>query len=188
MRRLLWIAPLIAAGGAGLVVLPQQPASAPREIHLATSAVAMSKDDFSVRADVIVIARPTQEQSQHWNSTRNEEWVAPDDSGIIPMIVTDAVFAVERTLVGDHADSVTVRLVGGTVGDIRMTLDGMPNLSSGARIVLFLEEVQWPTAEGFDTVLAPIGEGQGIFVESGLTWTNAAGLSIAPAEFAREKP
>jgi hypothetical protein len=40
-----------------------------------------------------------------------------------------------------------------------------------------LEEAQWPTADGFDSVLAPIGAGQGLFVQDGDVWTNAVGLT-----------
>lgn len=79
---------------------------------------------------------------------------------------------------------VDIRLVGGTTGDIRMIFDDLQPLEAGTSYVIFLERMEWPTQEGFETVLAPVAEGLGIFRPAGGGgYRNAAGLMVSESEF-----
>jgi len=62
-----------------------------------------------------------------------------NESGQI--IITEAVVAVEETLLGQSVPAtVTVRTAGGQVGDFRVEAHGFPQFELGERVLLFLED------------------------------------------------
>jgi hypothetical protein len=72
-------------------------------------------------------------------ATRTSSW----DTGRT-MIHTDIVFRVEETVKGQASGAVTVRQLGGVVGDVGQAVAGTPVFGIGKRYVLFLE----PSGEG----------------------------------------
>ena len=71
--------------------------------------------------------------------SRNSSW----DTGRT-MIHTDIRFRVEETVKGQTSGTVTVRQLGGVVGDVGQSVAGTPVFGIGKRYVLFLE----PSGEG----------------------------------------
>lgn len=59
-------------------------------------------------------------------------------------IWTFTTFEVSETLKGNAAREITVRLLGGKVGHMKATVDGVPQFRPGEEVFLFLE----PTREG----------------------------------------
>jgi len=71
---------------------------------------------------------------------------------------TLVTFAVEETVAGAPATTLVVRLSGGTVGDVRQEVVGMPEFAVGERYVVFLEPEQSPP------LISPIvGFNQGLY-------------------------
>ena len=60
------------------------------------------------------------------------------------LIVSNARLQIEETLKGPLADSLSLSVEGGTVGDLTMRVSDMPTLRAGERAVFFLD----PTAPG----------------------------------------
>lgn len=60
------------------------------------------------------------------------------------LIVTEAVVRVREVLAGEAAEFVTVRTVGGRLGNLRIEAPGFPQFNAGERVILFLE----PEPEG----------------------------------------
>ena len=56
------------------------------------------------------------------------------------LIVSESIVDVEETLKGAHVGSLRLRVEGGTVGDLTLTVSDMPRLTRGQRAVLFLDE------------------------------------------------
>jgi len=100
----------------------------------ATTLARMSVTQMSQIAPVIVRARCLA------NSTR---WDAGD-------IWTFSTFAVEEIWKGSVSARITVRLLGGTAGNLTSTIDGIPRFRPGETVVLFLE----PTSRGDLSVLS----------------------------------
>lgn len=71
---------------------------------------------------------------------------------------TLVTFAVDDVVAGNAPGTLTVRLAGGQIGDVRQSIDGMPEFAGGERYVLFLEHDQSPP------LLSPIvGFNQGLY-------------------------
>jgi hypothetical protein len=71
------------------------------------------------------------------------------------LIVTNAVIRIEETIKGPRAESLTVTLEGGSVGDLTLRVSDMPSLGRGDRAVFFLDE-------GPAGAHVPNGRGQGV--------------------------
>jgi hypothetical protein len=56
------------------------------------------------------------------------------------LIVTNAVIKIEETIKGPYAESLSVTVDGGTVGDLTLRVSDMPSLGRGDRAVFFLDE------------------------------------------------
>jgi len=113
-------------------------------------------------------------------------------------IVTDYRVTVEDVMGGSAApgDSLTVRRLGGELGDLGMTIAGEPRLEVGQRYLLFLRDAS--------SVLRPVGMSQGVLPvreREGVPWAHpgGAGLSLvqrgpggqlvpAPAALLRPEP
>lgn len=162
-----------------------------REIVVDASGPSYSLEELTDRADVIALVRATGRRSEHWNNRANREWQAPRDSGVAPLIVRDELVLVidiyrgegQR---GDGNPELALRTIGGTVGDTRMVFADLAALEPGSDYIVFLEQVEWPTQEGSESVLAPVAEGQGVFVSDGAgAYSNAAELVVTGAELAQ---
>jgi hypothetical protein len=94
----------------------------------------MSLAKMAQAAPVIVRAR----------CTRN--WVARDAGEIWTL----SSFTVEETWRGDEPNQITVRLLGGSLGDITSYVSGVPRFLPGEDVVLFLE----PTKRGDFSVVS----------------------------------
>ncbi len=71
---------------------------------------------------------------------------------------TLVTLGVDDTVAGAPGSALTIRLSGGQVGDIRQSIDGMPEFAVGERYVLFLEPDQTPP------LVSPIvGFNQGLY-------------------------
>ncbi len=77
---------------------------------------------------------------------------------------TLVAFAVEEIIAGDVASPLTLRFSGGQLGDVRQSVDGLPELAVGERYVVFLERDQEPPL-----VSPVVGFNQGLYrvVEEG---------------------
>jgi hypothetical protein len=161
-------------------------ASSPsRVIHIEASGPQYALADLMARADLIALVRPTGQRSEHWNNASNTEWSAPAQSGVVPLIVGDESVAVVKIYKGDSPSGATLslRTIGGTADGVRMIFADLERLDRGVEHIVFLEEVDWPTAEGSERVLAPVAEGQGVFVGSlGGPFMNSAALALTPAD------
>ncbi len=85
----------------------------------------LSLEDQCERAKIIVVAHAAG-QSADWDDNRLR-------------IYTDTRFEVEQTVKGGVAGVVTVRQLGGQVGEVGMSVAGSPMLAKGGRYVLFLD-------------------------------------------------
>jgi len=86
----------------------------------------LSLEDQCDRAEVIVVAVA---------SSRSSSW---DDNS--RRIYTDTRFSVEEPVKGGVSGVITVRQLGGQVGDIGMSVAGTPVFLAGERYVLFLDK------------------------------------------------
>lgn len=180
--------------GAVLVgrALTEESAEVPhREIRIHADGPIVTASEMLAEADLVIIATGLPGQREHWNSASNTEWEAPEDSGIIPLIVRDEGVRIVRTVKGQYASAtITVRGIGGTAGGVTMVYPESIDLEDGQRYLLYLKHVRWPTQEGSDSVWAPLAAGQGVFWLEGAAgdltvggiYKNVAGLLIAEVE------
>ncbi|MBN2290361.1 MAG: hypothetical protein JXQ83_13585 [Candidatus Glassbacteria bacterium] len=85
----------------------------------------LSLDDQCDQAEVIVVATAG-ERSSFWSENGGR-------------IYTDTPFQVEQAVKGGVSGTVTVRQLGGQVGDVAQAVAGTPEFAAGERYVLFLE-------------------------------------------------
>ncbi len=100
-------------------------------VWLAPEAAATTVRSFSLRqlfreADRVVVGEVTGKRS-FWNDAHDT-------------IYTEYTVAVERTEKGTQVDTVTVRLMGGTVGETSLTIAGNAVLAKGERVLLVLRD------------------------------------------------
>lgn len=101
---------------AGLSLLPA----------LATTVVPPSFDELVERADTVFEGRVTAIRSK---------WVGQGDAR---RIKTEYTFAVDEVLKGSAAATYTLEVLGGTVGDVTLTVGGSPDFAVGDRVLLFV--------------------------------------------------
>lgn len=101
----------------------------------ASTFLAMGPDELVAKADAIVVGEVVSVES-YWNEKGT-------------LIVTDAVIAVEESLIGDKQGTVVVRTIGGTVGEYTVVASGHPTFEQGERLLVFLT----PRKDGTDRVL-----------------------------------
>lgn len=128
-------------------------------------------------ADFVAIVRATGKDQVHWNNASNTKW---ESEANLAMIYNDQEVVVIDSIRGDAPTSLVIRNVGGTVGDTSFELTGLEPLVPGRDYLLFLEAVSTPTAEGEEESVSFVGLEQGIFVQSGLVYSNIYGLSVDP--------
>jgi hypothetical protein len=157
-----------------------------RHIYMASSGPAFSVENLEARADVIAVIKPTGSVNEHWNNATNTPWDAPKDSGVVPLIVTDQEVTVATGVRGPVAgDVVRLRTIGGTAAGVHLDFEGVDPLEEQTTYLVFAEWVDWPTQDGFEHVLAPIGESQGLFEQDGADFINSLGLRLNAASLNR---
>lgn len=137
----------------------------------ATTIEAMDLESLTHGADRILTGEVAQVQSR-WEGT---------------LIVSEVEVTVARCLVGPCDSTVTLKVVGGQVGDLVMMADGMARFSPGEEVLLFLDqlaptrEASWRTrgmAQGKFTIKRASGEA---WVERDLHSLELVGRDAAPA-------
>lgn len=128
-------------------------------------------------ADIVAMVRPTGNNWAHWNSTANAAWDSSDER--LPMIYNDQEVSVVELFRGTVADRLTIRNIGGTVGDTAFELEGLDALAPGSVYLVFLESVQTPTREGWEMAVSFVGQEEGVFlVTNSGNLENAYGRSV----------
>jgi len=117
----------IGAAAFGLLVLTAASAHS-------TSVLPPTFDELVARADEVILARVVARQSS-WVTSRSGQ-----------AIVTDVTFAVERTLKGEPRIQRTLEFLGGTVGDVSLTVAGIPEFQVNDRDVLFVRDTGRPAS------------------------------------------
>jgi hypothetical protein len=100
------------------------PAAAPR----AASVIAPTFDAMVARAQTVFVGRTVDVRSR-WVST-------PSGRAIVTVVTFDVV----RTLKGELGAQTQLEFLGGTVGEYRMEIPGMPKFRVGDEDVLFVDE------------------------------------------------
>ncbi|MET0342657.1 MAG: hypothetical protein ABW252_16750 [Polyangiales bacterium] len=128
---------------------------------------AMDLEALVREADEVVVARVLKQES-HYDAQQH--------------IVTDYLMQVERVEKGSQQPgaAVTVRKLGGVVGERGMRISGEPSFEVGETVVLFGQR-------GGRTYLRPVGMAQGalrVFEQDGVQWARTAtgGLSLRGAQ------
>ncbi|MCX6552019.1 MAG: hypothetical protein NTY02_13645 [Acidobacteria bacterium] len=94
----------------------------------ATTVIPPTFSEMVAQAQIVFVGETVDVQSR-WIATR---------SG--PAIVTTVTFKVERTLKGELGVATSLEFLGGTVGEDRLEVSGMPRFRVGDRDVLFVDE------------------------------------------------
>jgi hypothetical protein len=88
----------------------------------ASSVRGFSLPQLFAQADAVVVGQVTSQRS-FWNGAHDT-------------IYTEYTIAVETTPKGEHRPTVILRLMGGAVGDVRLSVAGNPSLAIGERVLL----------------------------------------------------
>ena len=129
----------------------------------ATLVEALDLETLVAEAEQVVLARVIGQQS------------LVDERG---RIVTDVLLQVEESIKGDQAPgaAVTVRRLGGVVGDMGLRVAGEPSFETGETVVLF------GARRSRSGVLRPVGMSQGtlrVFERDGERWARSANNGVA---------
>jgi hypothetical protein len=140
----------------------------------------LSLSDLSDRAVIVALVSPVPGSHSHWNSSDNQPWEADEDSGLQPMILTDQPVTVLRAWRGARAgDTIAVRTIGGKVGATQIIYENGGALTGSETYIVFLQRDDWRGKDIVDTdVVSPVGLEQGVFVKTGASFSNAAGLTV----------
>ncbi len=84
------------------------------------------------------------------------------------MIYNDQEVDVIRVLRGRVPATLTIRNIGGTVGDTTFELIGLESLKTGQEYLVFLEGVATPTETGTEWALSFVAQERGVFWKTGL--------------------
>lgn len=87
---------------------------------------------------LVVVGRATGIGAAEWNTSSGER---PETVGPGSTVYHTVSFEVGEVLKGDAGSSVTVRVEGGTVGNVTLRVVSAPEFRVGERVVLFLEPV-----------------------------------------------
>lgn len=85
--------------------------------------------DRTRRAKKVVVARVASVESSFGTNDHGDQ-----------LILSRVTLDVEETLKGSHANSVSMTVEGGTVGELTLKVSDMPAMKRGERAVLFLDE------------------------------------------------
>jgi len=114
--------------------------------------------DTQVRNSELILRGRVDTVSAHWNEARSA-------------IYSDAEVTVEEVWKGaPSSDRVVVRVLGGTVGTVRLEVDGAPRLAAGEDVVLFLRRADgaytpWGMMFGKYRIVGPAGAAVAVGLE-----------------------
>jgi hypothetical protein len=94
----------------------------------ATSVIPPSFDELVEEAEIIFEGRLTASESK---------WVGENETR---RIQTDHVFQVTESLKGSVPSIYTLQVLGGTVGDTTLEVEGAPQFTKGERVILFVTQ------------------------------------------------
>lgn len=153
--------------------------AAPPQItsHLVASAVIVPMDLKQLwgKAETVALVRPTGQNTIHWNNADNRQWES--DLGRA-MIYNDQVVEVLKVNKGKTSSVLTIRNIGGVVGNVRYEVDGLTELQAGTEYLVFLATFDTPTREGFERAVSFVGQQQGIFAPAAGSFLNPLGLVV----------
>jgi len=143
--------------------------------------------DIARRSDAVAILEFGGTTRAFWNSSDNKEWAPETASGKQAWIYRDDGFRVLKVLRGSlPTPTLTVRGVGGTVGDVTVTLEGQVDWVTDLPYLMFLRQDNTPFREGFERAWTVVWTGHGALESlGGGRWSNAVGtLSLTEADLA----
>lgn len=106
-----------------------------------------------------------------WNNTDNTEW---GDLGVDAYIYRDSEVRVVRALRGSLPSTVTVRGLGGTVGDVTLDFEGgATEWIAGDRYLVFLEVGPFPMRDRSEPFWTPVRLSQGVFEQTESGWRDS---------------
>lgn len=157
---------LFALVATGFVAASLQ--SGHRTLRIDGTFPAYSMRDLAAAAEAIAIVAPTGKSDVHWNSRDNAEWTGTGVSSRHPYIYRDDEVKVVRSLKGASPQpTMTIRGIGGTIGDVTMQMDGQPEWQVGQRYVVFLRQEKTPTKEGSEVAWTVVWMANGVFADAG---------------------
>ncbi len=175
---------LLGLGAFDLISWVRSPAPVAHTIVMDAYGPRFSVSSLDGMADIVAVVEPIGPGVEHWNNAANTPWIAPSGTGVLAMVVTDQQVVVIRAIRGTaESEVLSVRVAGGTVGDTDVHVEDEPAFAAGQDYLVFLERVQAPTQEGFDDVISPVAQGQGVFaaMPGGLLVNSAGETTVLPA-------
>lgn len=153
--------------------------------HIVASALppALTVDQLMEGATIIAVVEPTGNDFVHWNNASNTRWES--DTPGRALIYNDQEVRVERVLKGKAPDILTIRNIGGVVGDTRYEIEDLEPLVPGKQYVVLLAEYSTPTQDGFEQAISFVAQGQGIFEIGANRAVNAFGADFPSADIGR---
>lgn len=178
MKRITVGLSLVAAALTLVALAYPRPPSLAHHIVASASSIRYTLQDLQNAAEIIAVVKPTGKDSEHWNNAKNSAWVSEKPGRA--MIYNDQEVVVVDVIRGQAPSTLTIRNIGGTVGDTMYELEGLEPLEQGAQYLVFLKTFQTPTEEGTEAALSFVGQDQGVFMRSGDAFANDLGLSVTP--------
>lgn len=118
--------------------------------------------DLVRQAEVIALVRIEVLGDARWGSADNKQW-EPELLEPPAFIYTDDRAAVTRVLKGSLSGFVTIRRIGGVVGDVHMVAPDEPEWKAGHDYLVLLEQREMPTKEGRETAWRAVFDSDGAF-------------------------
>lgn len=118
----------------------------PRFIHISGSLEEYNYDDLNNHADTIIIGKVKEILPPKWNTIDGQQ-LNTSAIGIKrgELIYTDIIISVDEYLKNPlSSNEVTVRVVGGTIGNVSMESDIEPDLKYGEKVLLYLSKDTYP--------------------------------------------
>lgn len=122
-----------------------------RTIGMSGSLEEYSYDDLNNHADTVIIGKVKEILPPKWNTGQiNKSSTEKIKRG--ELIYTDIIISVDKYLKNPlSSNEVTVRVVGGTIGNITMTSDIEPNFKPGEEVLLYLSNDTYPYTKDIDS-------------------------------------
>lgn len=117
----------------------------PITIGISGSLEEYSYNDLNNHADTILIGKVKEILPSRWNSIDGQMNKSVLEINPGELIYTDIIIIVDKYLKNSlSSDEVTVRVVGGTIGNITMSSDIEPSFESGEKVLLYLSNDTYP--------------------------------------------
>lgn len=156
------------------------PSDAPRQIVIEGSFDELNEGDLAEAAEAVAVLRIAESGAPRWNSEANKPWVSDDPFSRTPLVFQDHKAAVVRVVAGKSlGDEVTIRTIGGRVGQVDVSMESEASLVEGRTYLLYLRQVDFPMQEGSERSWTVVAGSQGVFSEQGGgEWVSSGGLKV----------